>query len=286
MRIIRNPFFLVGGLGVFVGAAFLAFQIFGVHTLFFDKVVDEQLPFGNISLELPDAALTATASDTSEPGASPPTAAAIDSVAAASDTAQTDTSAHTTSADSRLNDLPSDDDQAGLAGQGDLTEDTATAENAESGSRADDLPATTDSDPSPEAVDKSGPSDNSSPDTETTGPVLESVGSFISLDHPAEGQALVISDTASGQRILRLQDFKTDNGPDLFVYLSGGTNADNPDHSTFDDDFINLGTLKGNIGDQNYELDPGVDVDHYSTVVIWCRRFTVAFAAAEMTAAS
>ena len=52
----------------------------------------------------------------------------------------------------------------------------------------------------------------------------------------------------------------------------------------FDDDFIDLGDLKGNIGPQNYEIPEDVDLSRYKTVVIWCVRFGVAFGAAELMA--
>ena len=106
-------------------------------------------------------------------------------------------------------------------------------------------------------------------------------GSFIDRSHPAEGTAVVLTD-GSDQRFLRLEDdFKTDNGPDLEVYLSAGVSADG-DAGLFDDDFISLGDLKGNIGSQNYEILADVDLSKYSTVVVWCVRFGVAFAAADL----
>ena len=75
----------------------------------------------------------------------------------------------------------------------------------------------------------------------------------------------------SEQRFLRFENFSTDNGPDLRVYLS---NSDaNADSGVFDDDFIDLGVLKGNIGDQNYEIPVGVDLSVHDTVVVWCVRF-------------
>ena len=76
-------------------------------------------------------------------------------------------------------------------------------------------------------------------------------------------------------------DFAIDNGPDLNVYLVRGVDADGP-AGAFDDDFIDLGDLKGNIGAQNYELPEGVDITEYDTVVIWCVRFGVAFNAANL----
>ena len=66
------------------------------------------------------------------------------------------------------------------------------------------------------------------------------------------------------------------------MYLS--TAPSNADTAAFDDDFIDLGDLKGNIGSQNYEIPVGIDLDRYSTVVIWCVRFGVAFGAAELSA--
>ena len=111
--------------------------------------------------------------------------------------------------------------------------------------------------------------------------VVEAAGSFIDRSHPTEGTAMVLGD-GSGQRFLRLEDFRTDNGPDLNVYLS--TAPPDAPASAFDDDFVDLGDLKGNVGAQNYEIPVGLDLDRYSTVAIWCVRFGVVFGAAELTA--
>ncbi len=99
-------------------------------------------------------------------------------------------------------------------------------------------------------------------------------GSFIGRAHPTTGLAKVITD--GNQRFLRFEGFETDNGPDLNVYLATGP----PDGSP--EEFIDLGDLKGNIGDQNYELPDDIDLDRYTTVFIWCVRFTVAFGAAPL----
>ncbi len=105
-------------------------------------------------------------------------------------------------------------------------------------------------------------------------PAVEVVasGQFISRAHPTEGTAKVITD--GSQTFLRLEGFRTDNGPDLNVYLATG----DPEGSPVD--FVDLGDLKGNIGDQNYEIPAGVDAAEYTTVYIWCVRFSVAFGAA------
>ena len=105
-------------------------------------------------------------------------------------------------------------------------------------------------------------------------------GDFVGHAHPTSGQAVVLSD-GSAQRFLRFENFETDNGPDLNVYLSNSS-AD-AGNGSFDDDFIDLGDLKGNIGPQNYEIPEDVDLSIYDTVVIWCVRFGVSFGASDLT---
>ena len=106
-------------------------------------------------------------------------------------------------------------------------------------------------------------------------PVVEASGSFVSRNHPTRGNAIVLGQ-GTGQRFLRLEQFATDNGPDLKVYLvnssAGGVT-----------DYVSLGALKGNIGDQNYELPVGLDLQVYDTVLIYCERFASAFGEALLT---
>jgi hypothetical protein len=102
-------------------------------------------------------------------------------------------------------------------------------------------------------------------------------GRFEAVRHPAAGNATVIR-LAEGGRVLTLTDFEVDNGPDLRVYLVAG-----PTRSEGDvDDFVDLGGLKGNRGNQQYEIPDRVNVDRYATAVIWCRAFSVLFARAPL----
>ena len=110
-------------------------------------------------------------------------------------------------------------------------------------------------------------------------PVEHSRGEFVSLDHGTSGIARVL-ELADGRRIVRLEGLDTDNGPDLYLYL--GANPAAGDEGAFDNEFVNLGRLKGNQGDQNYDLPAGTDLDRHSTVVIWCDRFDSAFGAADL----
>ena len=103
-------------------------------------------------------------------------------------------------------------------------------------------------------------------------------GEFVSLEHETRGMALVVE--TGGKRFLRFEGFETSDGPDLLVYLSAKEPAGSDDWYGYDQDFVDLGELKGNVGSQNYAIPANVDVDRYSTAVVWCRRFEVGFAAA------
>ncbi len=109
--------------------------------------------------------------------------------------------------------------------------------------------------------------------------VLLVKGEFESLAHPAGGIASAIK-LAKGGRVLTLTRFEVDNGPDLRVYLVAGDAREESDV----DDFKDLGALKGNKGDQQYAVPADVKLERYSTVVIWCRAFSVAFARASLRA--
>jgi hypothetical protein len=100
-------------------------------------------------------------------------------------------------------------------------------------------------------------------------------GRFEAVGHPARGAATLIR-LAEGGRVLTLTNFEVDNGPDLRLYLVAG-----PARSEGEvDDFVDLGALKGNRGDQQYEIPRGVDLGRYTTPVVWCRAFSVLFARA------
>ena len=117
--------------------------------------------------------------------------------------------------------------------------------------------------------------------TGASGPKTTFLSTFVSRAHTTTGQAIVLTDGTT--RFLRLVDLATDNGPDVHVYLSAGVDARTSD-ARLDDDFVSLGKLKGNIGSQNYEIPAGVDLTRYRTVVLWCKRFSVAFGASDLAA--
>jgi Electron transfer DM13 len=104
-------------------------------------------------------------------------------------------------------------------------------------------------------------------------------GEFIGIDHGTTGTVVLLEDAAGGQ-FVRLQDLDTSNGPDLFVYLS--TNPPDGPEGEFDDDYVDLGRLEGNVGSSNYAIPAGTDLSRFASVVIWCDRFNSAFGAAPL----
>jgi hypothetical protein len=134
-------------------------------------------------------------------------------------------------------------------------------------------------------VDPAGPpgTTGSTPTTAPPGPVEVHRGDFVSLDHGTTGVARVL-ELPDGRRIVRLEGLETDNGPDLYLYLTANPAAG--DEGAFDDQHVNLGRLKGNLGDQNYDVPEGTDIARHPTVVIWCDRFDSAFGAADLAPAA
>jgi hypothetical protein len=109
-------------------------------------------------------------------------------------------------------------------------------------------------------------------------------GSFHSVAHETRGTAAV-HDLGGGRRVLRLTDFATSNGPDVRVYLVAAQDASDNETVT-KAGYIELGRLKGNEGDQNYEIPAGTDLTRYRAVSIWCARFGVNFGTAPLTPVS
>lgn len=112
-----------------------------------------------------------------------------------------------------------------------------------------------------------------------------STGSFVSHEHGTDGTAKVIK-LADGRRVLRIENLDTSNGPDLKVWLSDqpvkqGTGG----WFVFDDGaYVELGSLKGNKGNQNYAIPASADLGKLTSVTIWCKRFHVSFGAAALNA--
>lgn len=85
--------------------------------------------------------------------------------------------------------------------------------------------------------------------------------------------------------MLRLTDFATSNGPEVQVYLGAASDASDNETVT-KAGFVTLGPMKGNVGDQNYDVPSDLDLSKYHSVTIWCHRFGVNFATAPLSGQS
>ena len=250
---------------------YLVFFVFAFHLKFVDEVVDEEGPEFAVEADIDEL------------------------ISEALDTAGMDTASNGSTGASDVGE-PGD---TGAAAEPGADESMSVGEHADESAEATD---SGESDPAGEKIPKPGATsgDESAADADQTAgqtvpattaaappPTTEAepavrvayVGSFGPRSHPAEGTAVVLTDGT--QTFLRFDDdFATDNGPDLNVYL----HTAGPDASVGDlvDDFIDLGDLKGNIGAQNYVVPDGIDLDRYSTVSVWCVRFRVVFGTAEL----
>lgn len=102
------------------------------------------------------------------------------------------------------------------------------------------------------------------------------VGDFMGVNdgiHNAEGKAKILT-LSDGSQIIRLEEFRSTNGPDVHLYLSTNKQAS---------DFIDLGRLKANIGNQNYQIPVNTDYNKYKYVLIWCQPFSVLFGSAQLS---
>ena len=113
-------------------------------------------------------------------------------------------------------------------------------------------------------------------------PVQVTTGRFHKNAHETTGAATIYR-LADGRLVLRLTEFATSNGPDVRVYLVAADDVQDEAAAKLAG-FVDLGALKGNIGNQNYDVPAGLDLSRYRTVSIWCRRFSVNFGAAPLVA--
>lgn len=113
-----------------------------------------------------------------------------------------------------------------------------------------------------------------------TGPSALVSGQFHGVAHETQGTATLYQ-LEGGKRTLRLTGFKTSNGPDVHVYLVAAADAKDS-QAVGKAGFVDLGKLKGNEGDQNYDVPADLDLQKYRAATIWCKRFSVNFGTAPL----
>lgn len=135
---------------------------------------------------------------------------------------------------------------------------------------------------SPLFFDRRAPDDLAVADSAGTAGAVVARGTFGEVDaiHRGEGQALVTR-RPDGRYTLRFEGFRVTNGPDLYVYLSGhpAPRSAAQLHEIAD---LEVAMLKGNVGDQAYELPADFDPARFKSAVVYCKRFTTVFSTAEL----
>ena len=147
-------------------------------------------------------------------------------------------------------------------------------------------PATTASPDSTDTTDNAADaSDPPATPPPPAGPVDLASGSFVSHEHETSGTVRVI-EHPDGTRQLAIENLETTNGPDVHVWLSAGPVVEGIDgwFTAGGHPYIDLGLIKGNQGNQLYDVPADVDLAAYPTVDLWCVQFSVSFGAAALSA--
>lgn len=115
------------------------------------------------------------------------------------------------------------------------------------------------------------------------GPVQLAMGTLISHEHTTTGTVRIIQQP-DGSRVLTLENLDTSNGPDVHVWLSAAHVVEGTAgwFTAGSADYYDLGLIKGNQGNQVYEIPAEVDLSKYPAVDLWCVQFSVSFGAAEL----
>ncbi|MGW7052255.1 DM13 domain-containing protein [Streptomyces sp. NPDC054887] len=140
------------------------------------------------------------------------------------------------------------------------------------------LPTASEPAAAPEKPDEAG-GESKEPAAKDTGPLDLAEGGFVTHEHGTSGTARTVR-LADGGQVLRLEDLKTSDGPDVRVYLS--TRDADAVEAGLGEGAVQLGKLKGNLGNQNYAVPPGTDLSKFHSAVLWCKRFSVSFGAADL----
>ncbi len=106
---------------------------------------------------------------------------------------------------------------------------------------------------------------------DSTKATLLKSGKFVGLDGPTTGTAKVYDQL--GTKYIVFDPFQSNNGPDLYVYLSKDVNAA---------DYIRISKLQAISGRQIYSVPSGTTIADYNYVHIWCQKYSVDFARAEI----
>ena len=273
---------LIAGIGVvgIAALAWLAFGFLGIQAAFIDNEVDESADnlFDTVeSVEEveevqslaaePSSDATTETPDDSSPDAPPPVAEAL----VAED--EPEPAAGEPEAEAVPEEPVVEPAPAEVAETTEEPIEEPIAEESASEPATEEPPAEPPAEPEAEPVAEEPATEEPAEESATPGEIVTiSSGSFVGTnDYSVTGDALVLNN-GTEQRFLRFENFVSDNGPDLKVYLRAANG-----------EFISLGDLSGNIGDQNYEIPADVDLSVFNSVEIWCERFNSGFGFATLS---
>jgi hypothetical protein len=139
--------------------------------------------------------------------------------------------------------------------------------------------------PVPPATTPAGSADTAQGSSRPAGPQQLAVGTLVSHEHTTTGTVRIVQQP-DGSRFLTLENLDTSNGPDVHVWLSAAHVVEGTDgwFTAGSAEHYDLGLIKGNQGNQVYEIPAGVDLSKYRSVDLWCVQFSVSFGAAELGA--
>jgi hypothetical protein len=123
------------------------------------------------------------------------------------------------------------------------------------------------------------PANNAPNNPPATGIITLSSGTFVSVNHPTTGTAKLIK-LENGSHIVRLENFKTDPGPDVRVWVSETEIV--TDAAQKSAVYTDVGASRSTNGNFNYEIPSSVDVSKIKSVIIWCRLASIAFGGAAL----
>ncbi|CAN5115272.1 DM13 domain-containing protein [soil metagenome] len=147
--------------------------------------------------------------------------------------------------------------------------------------RVDEEVPTVQSSPSADAPDQGLPATS----TPEPAPIALASGTFVSQEHTTVGTATII-ENPDGTRVLAIENLDTTNGPDVHVWLSAADAVEGFEGWFLAGDaaYVDLGPIKGNQGNQVYDIPAEVDLSAYRSVSLWCVQFSVGFGAAQLSA--
>ncbi|MCF8716094.1 DM13 domain-containing protein [Joostella atrarenae] len=117
--------------------------------------------------------------------------------------------------------------------------------------------------------------------TENNNITIIASGEFKDADERHKGSGIAEIIKREDGFYLQLKDFNATNGPNLKLWLSTYKEPTNK-NATDENSYLDLGNLKGNVGNQSYKLPDDFQINDYHSVTVYCKLFRVLFTTATL----